>query len=371
MKRHPATRAAQALHHLNAEGGVSPAIDLSSTFARDADYQPRQPYIYGRDGGPTIKTLEAVLADLDTAHHALAFSSGMAAITTLMETLRPGDGLAVPRVMYHGTLAWARHLAETRGIELTLYTPDTLESALTERTRLLWVETPANPTWDITCIATAAKAAHRSGARLAVDCTAAPPCTTQSLALGADIAFHSATKYMGGHSDLTAGTLSLNDDALAEELTHLRTLKGNIIAPWDAWLLTRGLRTLFLRWERASENAQAIAEHFSTHPKVTRVLYPGLPTHPGHASARTQMQNGYGGMLSLIMDSEATAAHVVRNTKIWIPATSLGGVESLIEHRKPIEGPESEVAPELLRLSTGIESIKDLISDLDAAMSAV
>ncbi|MEO0914172.1 MAG: aminotransferase class V-fold PLP-dependent enzyme, partial [Pseudomonadota bacterium] len=211
MKLHPATRAAQALHHLNAEGGVAPAIDLSSTFARDADYQPRAPYIYARDGGPTIRILEALLADLDEANHALAFSSGMAAITTLMETLRPGEGLAAPRIMYHGTLAWARHLAEHRGIELTLYAPGKPQEALTERTRLLWVETPANPTWDITDIKAAAKAAHAIGARLAVDCTAAPPSTTQSLTLGADIAFHSATKYMGGHSDLTAGTLALND----------------------------------------------------------------------------------------------------------------------------------------------------------------
>ncbi|QHQ34985.1 trans-sulfuration enzyme family protein [Algicella marina] len=372
MKLHPATRAAQALHHIdNKTGGVSPALELSSTFARDGDYQPRQSYIYGRDGGSTVKLLEALVADLDEAPAALAFSSGMAAITTLFEILKAGDHLLLSRVMYHGTLNWARHLAENRGVTLDLFDParpETLAEALTPQTRLVWLETPVNPTWDVLDIATAAAACRNVGARLAVDSTAAPPCTTQPLTLGADIVFHSATKYMGGHSDLVAGTLAFREPALAERLTGLRSLRGTIIAPFDAWLLIRGLRTLFLRFERASTNALTIAKHFDGHPKVAKVLYPGLPAHPGHEVAKAQMTGGFGGMLSLLMDSEETAARVVRTTRLWLPATSLGGVESLIEHRKPIEGPQSEVAPELLRLSTGIEDVGDLMEDLAQAI---
>lgn len=365
MTLSPATRAAQALHHINAEtGGVSPAIELSSTFARDADYAPRQPYIYGRDGGPTTAQAEAVLASLDGAARALAFSSGMGAITTLMETLPNGAHIAAPAMMYHGTLSWLRHLEARGRIRLTLFDPTAPDYPAAD---LLWLETPINPTWEILDIAAARAAAPE--ALLAVDCTAAPPTAAIALERGADIAFHSATKYLGGHSDLTAGILSLREDRLASDLMRLRTLMGSVLAPFEAWLLIRGLRTLFLRWERASANALAIARHFDGHPRIAQVLYPGLESHPGHAIAAAQMPTGFGGMLSLLTDTEDTAARTVRRTRLWIPATSLGGVESLIEHRKPIEPPESTVPPNLLRLSTGIEAAEDLITDLEQALT--
>ncbi|NNU80483.1 PLP-dependent transferase [Halovulum dunhuangense] len=371
----PATRAAQALRHIDpVTGSVTPAIDLSSTFARDADYAPRQRYIYGRDGGPTVEHAEAVIADLDGAARTLLFASGMAAIAAMLETLRAGDHVAAPRVMYHGGQTWLHRVAERRGIEVTFYDqadPEGPKAALRAgQSRILWIETPANPNWDIVDIEAAAKAAHDAGALLFADCTAAPPCTLQALRLGADVAFHSATKYMGGHSDLTAGALSLAVDGdLAAELRQVRSLMGSVIAAFEAWLLIRGLRTLFLRWEKASSNAMAIAHAMVGHPNVAQVLYPGLPDHPGHAIARAQMQGGFGGMLSLMVTGDGSIARdVARFTEVFIPATSLGGVESLIEHRKAVEGPYSIVPPQLLRLSVGIEDAADLIADLTQAL---
>lgn len=371
----PATRAAQALRHIDpVTGAVTPGIDLSSTYARDEDYAPRQSYIYARDGGPTVALAEEILADLDGAAAALVFNSGMAAMVALLETLRTGDHVAAPRIMYHGGLAWLRRISERRGIEVTFFDatePGALEAALRPgRTRLLWIESPTNPTWDIIDIRAAADAAHAAGARLAVDCTAAPPCTTLALALGADLVFHSATKYMAGHSDITAGVLgTARRDALWEEITQVRTLQGGVIAAFEAWLLIRGIRTLFLRYERASSNALALAEHFARARGVARVRYPGLPNHPGHAVAARQMTGGFGGMLSIeTRGTYEQAQKVARSTQVFIPATSLGGIESLIEHRKAIEGPASAVPETLLRISTGIEAAQDLIADLEQAL---
>ncbi len=371
----PATRAAQALRHVDAfSGGVTPAIDLSSTFARDGDYAPRRAYIYARDGGPTVEAAEAVLADLDGAAASLVFGSGMSALVALMETLRTGDHVAAPAVMYHGAIAWLRRLAERRGIGVTFFdaTQDgALEAALRPgETKLLWIETPTNPTWDVIDVAAAAEAGRAAGARVAVDCTVAPPCTMRALELGADFAFHSGTKYMGGHSDLTAGVLSAaRTDDLWNEIRLVRTLMGGVIAPFEAWLLIRGVRTLFLRYERASAGALAVARHFDGHPGVARVLYPGLPGHPRHAVAARQMTGGFGGMLSILANGDAAAARdVARFAEVFIPATSLGGVESLIEHRKTVEGPASSVPETLLRLSIGIEDPADLIADLEQAL---
>jgi len=371
----PATRAAQALRHVDAAtGAIIPAIEMSTTFARDADYAPRAPFIYARDGGPTVEAAEAVLADLDGAAGCLVFASGMAAIVALTETLAAGDHVVAPRVMYYGASAWLRRLAERRGIAVDFFDatePGALEAALRPGvTRLVWIETPCNPTWDVNDVAAAARAAHAAGARLAVDCTAAPPCTLRALALGADLAFHSGTKYLGGHSDLTAGVLSTarHDDHWAE-IRALRTMLGSVIAPFEAWLLIRGLRTLFLRYERASASALAIARHFEGDARVARVLYPGLPAHPGHAIAARQMTGGFGGMLSLLVQGRADQARAVAcATRVFLPATSLGGVESLIEHRRTVEGPASLVPETLLRLSVGIEDAGDLIADLDQAL---
>lgn len=371
----PATRVAQALRHIDPRSGaVVPGIELSSTFARDENYAARQSYIYARDGGPTVEHAEAILADLDGAAGSLLFASGMAAMVALLETLNTGDHVAAPRVMYQGGLSWLRRLAEKRGIDVTFFDatqPGALKAALRPgHTRLLWIETPTNPTWDVIDIADAADAVHAAGGRLAVDCTTAPPCTTRALDLGADYAFHSATKYLAGHSDITAGVLSArHGDTLWDEVRRARTLQGSVIAAFEAWLLIRGMRTLFIRYERASENAQLIAEHFERARGVERVLYPGLPAHPGHAIAARQMTGGFGGMLSvLVRGGYDQARDVARFAQVFIPATSLGGVESLIEHRKAIEGPLSEVPENLLRLSIGIESPRDLIADLEQAL---
>ncbi|MEO1549494.1 MAG: aminotransferase class V-fold PLP-dependent enzyme [Pseudomonadota bacterium] len=367
----PATRAVQALGRIEPRtGAVAPPIDLSATYARDDAYLPRQDYIYGRDGGDTVRHAQDVIASLDGAAVTQLYASGMAAIVTLMETLRPGDQVVAPKVMYHGTLSWLRHLEATRGIALSLFDPaepDSLAQAVSDKTTLIWIETPVNPTWEVIDIAAAAALARSAGARLAVDCTTAPPCTQDALGLGADIAFHSATKYMGGHSDLVAGVLSFaQDDDLARTVGGLRTLMGNILGGFEAWLLIRGLRTLYLRYERASTNALAIA--YALEGGRCQVLYPGLPSHPGHSIAAAQMTGGFGGMLSLVLPSFDEAAATVSRLALFAPATSLGGVESLVEHRKVIEGSGSPVPDGLLRLSVGIETAEDLIADLTNAL---
>ncbi len=371
----PATRAAQALHMIDERtGAVSPMIDLSSTYARDENYDPRQPYIYGRSGGQTVKHAEAVLADLEGGKASLLFASGMAAMVTLLETLETGDHVVAPQIMYHAGMTWIHRLCEKRGIEATFFDqtdPAALSNAVRPaQTKIVWIESPTNPNWDIIDIAEAANIAHGAGAILAVDCTTSPPSTTQALALGADIVFHSATKYLNGHSDITGGVLTCaNDGAFWDELEEIRTLQGNIMAGFEAWLLIRGLRTLYLRYERASASALRLATHFQGHKSIEAVLYPGLPTHPGHEIAKRQMTGGFGGMMSiLIKGGEAQARDVSRFTQVFVPATSLGGVESLIEHRKAVEGPHSIVADNLIRLSIGIEDVNDLIADLEQAL---
>ena len=370
----PATRAAQALRIIEEKtGAVTPGIALSSTFARDENYAVRQDYYYARDGGPTVEHAEALLASLDNAAGSMLFASGLAAVAAVMETLQPGDHVVAPRVMYHGVINWLIRLRDKRGIGLTFYdaTNETaLEKAIEPgKTKLVWVETPSNPNWDIVDISRAAQAAHAAGALLVVDATPAPPCTMLALDLGADIVFHSATKYLGGHSDITAGVLSCKEiTPLWDELRTIRTLMGSVIAAFEAWLLIRGMRTLYVRYERASANALAIAQNLLKNPKVARVLYPGLPSHPGHRIAAKQMFGGFGGMLSILTHTETQARNVARFCQVFIPATSLGGVESLIEHRKAVEGPNSVVAAELLRISVGIEDVNDLIADLEQAL---
>lgn len=371
----PATRAAQALRMIDeVTGAVVPPLDLSSTYARDADYALRQGNIYGREGGPTLAHAEAVLASLDGAEAALGFASGMSAAVALFETLRAGDHVVAPEVMYHGVVGWLMRMAELRGLKVDLVDasqPGALEAAIRPgQTRLVWAETPANPSWDVVDIGAVAAATHAAGARLAVDCTAAPPCTQLALALGADYAFQSGTKYLGGHSDLTAGVLSTNlvDETWAEVAT-VRKLMGTILSPFPAWLMVRGMRTLFLRYERASENALALAEWLEGHPGISKVLYPGLPSHPGYEVAKRQMTGGFGGMLSvLVKGTVEQTCDVVRFCEVFVPATSLGGVESLIEHRKVVEGPFSVVPETLIRISTGIEDIDDLRADLAQAL---
>jgi len=372
---HPQTQAAHgggATDPLT--GGVVPALQLSSTYARDERYALIDPHTqYSRDDNPTYAHAEKLLAVLEGGQEALLFSSGMAGITALFRTLDGGAHIAAPSKMYFGTVLWLKHFAAQRGMGLSLFDPaqsGALKKALNKQTKLVWVETPANPSWDVTDIAEAAACAHAVGARLAVDSTAATPVLTRPLELGADIVFHSATKYLNGHSDLTAGALvTQRKDDLWERVRFQRHHGGAVLGAFEAWLLLRGMRTLFVRVKHSSQSALQLARHFESHPRLERVLYPGLKSHGGHAVAKRQMQGGFGGMLSIQVKGGAAAAlKVAKRLQVFIRATSLGGVESLVEHRKTVEGPDSPTPDNLLRLSIGLEAVEDLIADLDQAL---
>jgi cystathionine gamma-synthase len=371
----PATLAAQGGHGpTGSAGDVVPPIHPSTTYQRDADYELIGSHIYSRNAHANGEDVERLAAMLDRGEAALTFASGMAGITAVFETLRPQAHVVAPRIMYHGTIAWLRRLEASERISLTLFDPtdpaglaDALRPDVTE---MVWIETPVNPTWDVIDIAGAADLAHRSGAVLAVDSTVAPPVTTRPIDLGADLVFHSATKYYNGHSDVLAGiVVTARRDSRWEDLRAVRTLGGGTLAPFEAWLLLRGMRTLPLRFERASANALAIAERFHGDPRLEAVLYPGLTGHPRHEVAALQMTGGFGGMMSFLhLGGPEAAARTASATRVFRPATSLGGVESLIEHRSVVEGPHSEVSGSLLRLSVGIEAVEDLIADLDQAL---
>jgi len=277
--------------------------------------------------------------------------------------------------MYYGTRDWLQRLEGLGRIALTLFDPrdpSALAGSLrTGKTDLVWIETPLNPTWDVIDIEAAAEAAHAAGAILAVDATATAAVTTRPLMFGADIVFHSATKYLNGHSDVLAGVLvTREENARWKDVASLRAKMGSPLPPLECWLLMRGLRTLFIRYRQCSSNALAIARHFENHPKVERVLYPGLASHPGHALARRQMTDGFGGMLSFLVRGGFDAAkRLCTGLRVVIPATSLGGVESLAEHRKSVEGPASPVPDNLVRFSIGIEHVGDLIADIEQALA--
>jgi cystathionine gamma-synthase len=375
-KLKPETLAAHAYFGVDpTSGAVAPPLCPATTYARDSDYRLRDPsQNYSRNGTPTIALAERVIAALEGAADARLFASGMAAIATLLETVPHGAHVAAPQVMYYGTRHWLQQLEGKGRIGLTLFDPedpDALRRAVVGgRTDLLWIETPINPTLGIIDIAEAAKIAHQAGAMLAVDSTAASPVLTQPLALGADMVFHSATKYLNGHSDVLAGALATREDNDRwQAIAAHRTAVGNVLGSMEAWMLTRGMRTLHLRVRKSCDNALAIAQHLARHPRVERVLYPGLPDHPGHPIARRQM-SAFGGMLSVLVRGDLARTNaVIRRLKVFLPATSLGGVESLAEHRRIIEGPDSPVPENLIRLSVGIEAVEDLISDLDQALA--
>jgi cystathionine gamma-synthase len=317
------------------------------------------------------------MAELEQGPESLLFASGMAAVAALIDTLNAGQRIAAPDIMYHGVKSWMLRQERKRAIGVDLFdatSADALAKAVVPgKTALLWIETPVNPTWHVIDIRRAADIAHAAGAILAVDSTCAPPVTTRALELGADIVFHSATKYLNGHSDVTAGVLTTARlDDRWNEIKSLRVSLGSIIAPFEAWLLLRGMRTLYLRFVQASANAMTLAQHFANHPKLDAVLYPGLKSHPGHDIARRQMTGGFGGMMSIAIRGDETAARrVASSLKVFVPATSLGGVESLAEHRKSVEGPDSIVPGNLIRLSIGIEAAGDLIADLEQALTAI
>jgi cystathionine gamma-synthase len=373
----PETIAAHALRALDAEtGAVVPPLHTSTTYARDTDYALRGASSYLRYGNPTVAHAEAAIAALEGGHAARVFGSGMAAIVTLFETVPQGGHVVAPAVMYHGTRDWLKRLDAKGRIQLTLFDPadpDALAAAVTPQTDIVWIETPVNPTWDVIDIAAAAEAAHGAGAILAVDSTVATPVLTQPLALGADIVFHAATKYLNGHSDVLGGVLvTAGDTPRWQEIAALRNAMGTMLAPVESWMLIRGLRTLFVRVRQASATALALATHLEAHPKVEAVLYPGLPSHPGHAVAARQMAGGFGGMMSvLVKGGEPEALAVVKQLKVFLPATSLGGIESLAEHRRTVEGPSSPVPGNLIRLSIGLEALDDLVEDLDQALGGI
>ena len=373
----PETIAAQSLQAIDAAtGAVVPPLHTSTTFARDADYVLRGASSYGRYGNPTVAHAEAAIAALEGGSAARLFTSGMAAVVTLFETVPHGRHVVAPAVMYHGTRDWLRRLESKGRIALSLFDPadpGALAAAVTPQTDIVWIETPVNPTWDVTDIAAAAAAAHGAGAILAVDSTAATPVLTTPLALGADVVFHSATKYLNGHSDVLGGALVVAaSTARWEEIAGLRNLMGTMLGPMEAWMLIRGLRTLFVRVRQSSTTALALALRLEKHPGVEAVLYPGLASHPGHGVAARQMTGGFGGMMSiLVKGGEPEALEVVKRLKVFVPATSLGGVESLAEHRRTVEGPASPVPGNLIRLSIGLEALEDLAADLEQALAGV
>jgi cystathionine gamma-synthase len=370
------TRAAQAGHFIDPlTGAIVPPMQPATTFARNADYELTGPYIYSRNDSPTVAHAESLMRELEGGAESLLFASGMAAVAAVVDTLETGQRIAAPDIMYHGVKTWMLRQERKRSLGLDLFdatSPEALERAVKPgRTALLWIETPINPTWHVIDIKRAADIAHAAGAVLVVDSTCAPPVTTRALEYGADIVFHSATKYLNGHSDITAGVLTAaRTDERWQEIKALRVSLGSIIAPFEAWLLLRGIRTLFLRFAQCSANALALARHFEKHPKLERVLYPGLKSHPGHDIARRQMTDGFGGMMSILIRGDAAQAkRVATALQVFVPATSLGGVESLAEHRKSVEGPDSIVPGNLLRLSIGIEAVDDLIVDLERALA--
>lgn len=371
----PATKLAQALRYLDpATGAIVPQIQTAATYARDENYELRQSYMYRRDSNVTTEQAEAIIADLEEAADSLLFASGMSAATAVMEHLPARAHVVVPEVMYHGVLHQFHTFAAKDRLQVSYYPAgdlDAMRAALRPgETALVWVESPNNPNWDTTDIAAAAEIAHQAGAKLVTDCTGTPPCATRALDLGADISFHSATKYLNGHSDVTAGVLSVRETGdWWDDIAHVRNMHGTVLHSFDAFLLIRGMRTLLLRYDRATENALAVARHLEAHPGIEAVMYPGLPSHPDHEIAKRQTGGKYGGMLSIIVKgSEQTAIDVTRFCEVFYPATSLGGVESLIEHRKTVSGEGFPVHPRLLRLSIGIEDAGDLIADLDQAL---
>jgi cystathionine gamma-synthase len=358
-----------------ATGAVITPIYQTSTYVQE-EVGRHKGYDYSRTANPTRRALEEALASLEGASYGVAFSSGIGATTTIMHLLDPGDHVVLIADVYGGVYRMTSKVYEPKGYRFT-YVPaedfdDGLAEHLTGGTKLVWIETPSNPLLNVVDIRKAADAAHSAGALLAVDNTFASPYLQQPLALGADLVVHSTTKYLGGHSDVIGGAVATRDDALAERLRFLQNALGAVPGPFDAWLVLRGLKTLAVRMRQHCDNARRIAAHLDGHPAVERVLYPGLAGHPGHGVARTQMRD-FGGMVSILLESEEEAVAFCARTKLFQLAESLGGVESLIEHPARMTHASTADAPfaaprNLVRLSVGIESVDDLVADLDAAL---
>lgn len=373
----PATYAAQAGGRIDeATGAVVPPIHLATTYLREPDNSYSRGYLYGRPDNNIVRECEDVIATLEGADAALVSGSGMTAATQAFLALERPCHVVAPSVMYWALRSWLAEDARSHGIETSFADASSLEAIRAAvrpgKTHMIWLETPANPLWTISDIKGAADIARGAGAVLAVDSTVATPVLTRPIEHGADLVMHSATKYLNGHSDVIAGALAFaRRDDYFERAVRVRKMLGGILGPLEAFLLLRGMRTLHVRVARQCETALALARHFERDPRVSHVLYPGLAAAADHGLAKRQMAGGFGGMLSIrVRGGEAAAIRTAANVRIWKRATSLGGVESLIEHRASIEGPGTPCPSDLLRLSAGLEDVGDLIADLDRALGA-
>ncbi|MEF9885009.1 cystathionine gamma-synthase [Streptomyces sp. P9-A4] len=358
-------------------GAVVPPIYQVSTYKQDGVGGLRGGYEYSRSANPTRTALEENLAALEGGRRGLAFASGLAAEDCLLRTLlAPGDHVVIPNDAYGGTFRLFAKVVQRWGVDFSVADTsdvDAVRAAVNDRTKLIWVETPSNPLLGITDIEAVAGVARQAGVKLVVDNTFASPYLQQPLALGADVVVHSLTKYMGGHSDVVGGALVTADEALGEELAYHQNAMGAVAGPFDSWIVLRGIKTLAVRMDRHSENAGKIVEMLTQHPKVTQVLYPGLPEHPGHEIAAKQMRS-FGGMISFRVEGgEEAAVAVCDRARLFTLGESLGGVESLIEHpgrmtHASVAGSALEVPADLVRLSVGIENVDDLLADLRQAL---
>ncbi|HEY3145777.1 MAG TPA: PLP-dependent transferase [Dongiaceae bacterium] len=372
----PETLCAQALGWIEpTTKAIVPPVHMSTTYERDPDNEYRSGRSYIREDNASWDQVEELLTRLESGAATLLFSAGMAAATAPFLALRPGDHAIVPEVMYWGLRKWLLGPATEWGLTIEpvdMTNLDRVRAAMRPgKTKIIWAETPSNPMWQVFDLAVLAEIAHGAGARLAVDSTCATPMLTQPIALGADLVMHAATKYLNGHSDVLAGSLTTaRQDEFWQRIYGVRTSGGAVPGSFEAWLLLRGMRTLPLRVRQACTNALYLAEKLERHPAVEQVLYPGLPSHPQHELAKRQMKGGFGGMLSIrIKGGEPAAIRCAARVKLWKRATSLGGVESLIEHRASIEGKGTPVPANLLRLSAGIENAEELLTDLALALA--
>ena len=372
----PESLAVQAMGLIDPQThAVVPPIHISTTFLRDPDNAYRSGFAYGRADNATVRELESVLKMLEHGAAALAFGSGMSAALAVFLSLPRGARVLAPKVMYWALRRWLMNEASSHGLHVCFVNMEDLGAVRTAAGAgcdLIWVETPANPLWGVVDLVGMAEIAHAAGAKLAVDSTCATPVLTQPLLLGADVVMHSASKYINGHSDVVAGILVTRaPDALWERIENMRASHGMLLGPFEAFLAMRGLRTLHVRVRAACTNALDLAHRLQAHPLIADVLYPGLDRHSGHAIALRQMKGGFGGMLSIrVRGGEAAAIAVAARVQLWKRATSLGGVESLLEHRASVEGAGTPCPDDLLRLSCGIEQVDDLFADLDNALRA-
>ena len=356
-----------------ATGEVAPAVHLSTTYERDADGEFSRGYSYIRPDNPSRRALEQCIAALEAGGDATAYSSGSAASLAVFSLLRPGDHVIAPIEIYHGTAKQLRDIIGPMGVSYSfvdLTKTEALRAALTDKTRLVWIETPSNPMLNISDIETIAELAHGRGATVCCDNTFATPVWQKPFELGVDLVMHSSTKYFGGHSDVMGGAVIARDrGGLSDQLRDYQATAGNVPSPFDCWLVRRSLTTLACRVRAQTHTAERLAHFLQRHRGVERVFYPGLESHPGHEIARKQM-SGFGAMLSFcVRGGRDEAFTVAARTKLFTRATSLGGVESLIEHRKSVEGPHSVTPENLLRVSVGLENAEDLIADLEEALS--